>query len=150
MRKFFVPFFLILLPCVLSSCVSVSAIPHDPNKAEPVASAFARAAFIEKDYRKAYGLLWIGPASTMSYEDMVNTVKKMHPKGFPIKIAATDYEPMPGQRGMNIFLTGSNGGEKMYYRLAMAGDAKEGYKVSGFYRGNGPYPPSDLRSPLDK
>lgn len=71
----------------------------------------------------------------------------MHPKTFPSRVSATEYEPMPGQKSMLIYLQGSGSGEEFYYRLVMAGDASSGYRVSGLYRGSQPYPPSK-RHPL--
>ncbi len=59
-----------------------------------------------------------------------------------------EFEPIPGQEGMNIYLTGENGAEKFYYRIPMKGSEGKGYKAAGVFRGQGPYAPSELRQPL--
>jgi hypothetical protein len=67
---------------------------------------------------------------------------------YPISLTAEEFEPMPGQKGMNIFLYGENESEKFFYRLTMEGTTGMGYEVSGIYRGSGPYPPSKSRQRL--
>jgi hypothetical protein len=63
-------------------------------------------------------------------------------------LMATDFEPMPGQTAMSIYLTGKNDNEDFYYRLVMQGTTQTGYTVSGFYRGSTAYPASKLRQTL--
>jgi hypothetical protein len=74
---------------------------------------------------------------------------KMHPSTkYPDAVNATDYEPLPGQPGMNIFLFGQTGAEHFYYRFYMEGTKETNYAVGGLWRNDGPYPPSNMRHRL--
>ena len=121
---------------------------HVPQKAAAAAWTFARTAFVEQNYKHAFASLDDKVRSELTVERIIETIKQMHPIGFPLDVEPEDYEPMPGQKAMMIYLVGSNGGEKMYYRFVMAGDDESGYRVSGFFRGSGPYPHSSLRKRL--
>lgn len=133
---------------ILGGCVSV--IAHDEKKAAEAAERFATAAFVERDYPKAYDLMSIDAKKHIPLAQFEETIMRMHPIAFPSAIKATEFEPMPGQKTINIFLFGEQGAESFYYRLIMAGTSPSGYQVAGFMRGSGPYPPSKLRRKLDK
>lgn len=129
--------------CSLPSCVSV--IAHDEKAAAKVATQFAQTAFVDRDYSKAHSLMSSSVAQQITSDKLSETIAKMHPKSFPTQLTATEFEPMPGQRGMMIYLKGTGDGEDFYYRFVMEGDASSGYRVSGLFRGNGTYPPSNRR-----
>jgi hypothetical protein len=133
---------------ILAGCVSV--IAHDDKKAAKAAERFTTAAFIERDYPKAYDLMSSDAKKHISLAQFQETVMRMHPTAFPSAIKATEFEPMPGQKAMNIFLFGEGGGESFYYRLIMTGTSSSGYQVAGFVRGSGPYPPSKLSLKIDR
>ncbi|MGP0066412.1 MAG: hypothetical protein ACLQGP_22840 [Isosphaeraceae bacterium] len=138
----------VLAMCGLStSCIRI--ISHDESKAANTAAEFARAAFVARDYPRAYGLLASSARSQVTLQKLTESIAEMHPKGFPSQVDAAEYEPMPGQRAMNIYLNGTGEGEAYFYRLLMEGDAPSGYGVIGLYRSNGPPPPSN-RKPLPK
>ena len=139
--------FLFLLPvgCGLSE---FHRFHHRPDMAANSAVEFARAAFVEKDDGKAFKLLWDGGRQPVSREWLAESVRKMHPNGYPTEVKAIEYEPVPGQPAMSIYLRGTNGSEEFLYRLLLQGTSDTGYKVSDFFRGNGPYPTSPLRKPL--
>jgi hypothetical protein len=84
----------------------------------------------------------------ISLEEFTAVVANMHPTGMPSRIEASEFEPVPGQEAMNIFLVGESAGEPFYYRFGMRGTVAKGYRVSGLFRGNGPYPASPLRQGL--
>ena len=134
---------IILTSCALISCSSM-IISHDEDLAASRAVEFIETAFIKKDLDKGYTLLSANSKRYINFEQFKEMRNKMHPTSFPANVHATDFEPIPGQKGMNIFLTGANGSDSFYYRLGMEGTAQTGYMVSGVYRGNGPYPPSNL------
>src|SRR6185312_6602552 len=123
---------------ILASCISV--ISHDENVAAKAATEFAQTAFVARDYAKAHSLLATRSQSDIPIGKLTDLIAKMHPKSYPSKVTATEYEPMPGQRGMNIYVKGDGDGEDFFYRLVMEGDAPSGYRVTGLFRGNGPNP----------
>jgi lactam utilization protein B len=129
--------------CMLTSCMSV--ISHDEKAAAKAATEFAQTAFIARDYSKAHGLLATRSQSDIPIDKLTDAITKMHPKSYPSKVTATEYEPLPGQRGMNIYVKGDGDGEDFFYRLVMEGDATAGYRVTGLFRGNGPNPSTNKR-----
>lgn len=130
-----------------ASAQSIRIIAHDPKAAATSAEAFARAAFLEKDVKKAHGLLATETRKSVSVDKLAETLKAMHPRGYPAEVKAIEYESQPGQRAMNIFLKGTGGDETFHYRLYMVGDSSAGYAVAGVFRGSGPYP-SARKQPL--
>src|SRR5439155_13511596 len=138
---------LIWIGLIGGSCRS-TVLSHDEELAASKAVEFAETTFIKKDFEKGYILLADSAKQAINFEQFQQTCQHMHPQSFPTTLRATEFEPLPGQKAMNIFLTGENGGEKFYYRIAMEGTAPTGYQVLGLYRGNGPYPSSNLRQQL--
>jgi hypothetical protein len=135
-----------LLACsMLSSCVRV--IEHNQTAAATAAEHFATTAFIKKDYPTAHGLLSPASRETIPLDKLAEQVAKMHPAVFPTDVKAIEYEPIPGQAAMQIYLKGSAEKEEFYYRFVMSGDRHSGYQVSGLWRGSGP-PPASARKPL--
>lgn len=134
----------IVLGC-LPSCINV--IAHDEQAAAKAATQFAQAAFVDRSDSEARGLITPSLAQQVTGDKLPEMIAKMHPKMFPTQVAATEFEPLLGQRGMLIFLKGTGDGEEFYYRLVMEGDSSSGYRVSGLFRGSGPYPAS-ARRPL--
>lgn len=70
----------------------------------------------------------------LSLDKFIEIVARMHPETFPRVVVASEYEPMPGQQSMFIWLDGKSEKEKFRYRLAMKGCANMGYKVAGLFR----------------
>jgi hypothetical protein len=138
----------LIIGLLLAGCVSTSIIAHDEKKAAKAAERFATAAFLKRDYSDAYDLLSIDTKNRVSLVQFQETIIKMHPAGFPSAIKPVEFEPIPGQKAMNIFLVGQEGSESFYYRLVMEGTSHSGYQVAGIFRGNGPYPSSKLRKKL--
>jgi hypothetical protein len=138
---------LTLLVC--GSLVSCSArvIHHSTDDAAASATKFAERAFVQKDYTGARE--FISPQFTHVDTDdkLAAAVEALHPKSRPSEVTATEFEPIPGQRAMQIYLKGKQGDEQFFYRMLLLGDQPSGYKVGGIWRGNGPYPPS-ARRPL--
>jgi hypothetical protein len=132
-----------IICCGLASCVSV--IAHDEKAAAKSATEFAQAAFVARDYPKAHGLLAPRSQSDIPLDKLIEAIAKMHPKSFPTKVTAIEFEPIPGKKGMNIFVQGEGEGEEFFYRLVMEGDKTAGYRVTGLLRGNGPNPSTNKR-----
>jgi len=134
--------------CCLTSCVNLSCtsfIVHNPKAAQKEATRFAQTAFVARDYATAHSLLSPAARQHIPKDKLSETIAAMHPKAFPSRVTATEYESVPGQRGMIIYLGGDGEDEDFYYRLLMEGDAPSGYRVSGLYRGNGPHPSTNKR-----
>jgi hypothetical protein len=131
----------------LSISCGFSVIAHDEQAAAKSAAKFADLAFARSDYPGAHALLSPQLQQATADGKLAAEVAKMHPKGRPSEVKAIEFEPLPGQRAMNIYLKGTRSDEEFFYRLLMVGDKAAGYKVGGLWRGNGPYPPS-ARKPL--
>lgn len=116
------------------------------NMAFDRALDFAEVAFFQRDYVKAY--LLVSEDSKATFEEFSSGIDKMHPKGFPTAVRATEYEPVPGEEKINIFLHGKGDDEEFYYRFVMEGTKERNYKVFSLVRADGPYPPSELRERL--
>jgi hypothetical protein len=108
---------------------------------------FARAAFIERNYDRAHGMLPPETDLQFTSNKLKEMVEGMHPTGYPSVVTATDYEPILGQRAMIIYLYGENDEEKFYYRLTMSGTQENGYRVYQLYRSKEPYQ-SNMKRPL--
>jgi hypothetical protein len=142
----------ILLPMMLLAIgcgvPTVTVLHHDEDKAAEEAEKFAQVAFVQHDPQAAYTVFSEEMKKEITFAIMADTLKKLHPTGYPTHVSATEFEPMPGQPAMNIFLRGKRDNEDFYYRLVMKGTVDTGYRVAGFFRGNGPPPASKLRQPL--
>jgi hypothetical protein len=138
----------LLLATLLACTTKVNTFHHEPSIAATNAAQFAQIAFVQQNSERAYDLLADEMKNSTSLQEFKEGISKLHPSKYPLKIEATEYEPRPGQKGMSIFLYGENEDEKFYYEFVMDGVKEEGYKVSGIWRGNGPYPPSTMRKPL--
>jgi hypothetical protein len=132
----------------LAGCLQVNKFAHEPSMAAAQAQRFAHTAFIERNSSAAYGLLSADTKAHMSLDQFKDSLSKMHPSQYPSSIQATDYEPLPGQKGMNIYLSGASGIERFYYRIVMEGTKETDYSVAGLWRGKGSFPASSMRKPL--
>jgi hypothetical protein len=139
--------FAILIFMFLISCTA-TIISHDEDMAAKSAIEFAKVAIVQHDIPKGYAMLSDNFKKTITIDKYAQVISQIHPSLYPLSLTAEEFEPIPGQKGMNIFLYGENGSEKFYYRLVMEGTAETGYRVLGIYRGNGPAPPSKLRQKL--
>lgn len=142
-----VKIFLAVICCILVAYFSVNVISHDPRSAARTAENFADLAFVKHDIASA--LVELSPEfqRDMSEGELTALIAKMHPASRPAEVRAIEFEPLPGQKAMNIYLKGSDADEAFFYRFLMVGAKETGYKVGGFWRGSGPYPPSP-RKPL--
>jgi hypothetical protein len=137
---------LLMALLVASTDCTFHASKQDPERAATSAVEFAKAALINRDFDKAYSLLDSEVQSNASKETFAKILSEMNSKGSPIVITATEFEPIPGQEGMNIYLNGEAGSEKFHYRVLMKGNGEAGYKPAGILRGW--YAPSNSRQPL--
>ena len=126
----------------------METINHDASSAGKKAEEFAQVAFVKQEVENGYGLLADGTKRYVSLEQFKAVLSKLHPKGFPKTVTALEYEPMPGEKAIFIFLTGENSGQHFYYRLTMEGTATTAYKVLRLDRADQPYPASSDKKRL--
>jgi hypothetical protein len=125
----------ILRFCVLM--VALAALPagcaetikHDENLAATRAIEFAQIVLVNKNFDKGYELLADGGKRHISLEKFKETLTRLHPRGFPTKVAAKEYQPMPGENAMWIYLAGQNSEDQFQYRLIMEATSTGDYKV---------------------
>jgi hypothetical protein len=79
---------------VLMSCGD--SMKHDEGLAGTRAIEFAQAVFVDRNFEKGYDLLSDGGKRHLSREKLKETVTRTHPRGFPAKVTATEFQPMPG------------------------------------------------------
>jgi hypothetical protein len=142
--------FLLLFACGLVFYACADSFEHDHKLAAKRAEEFAQVAFVRQDFEKGYAMLSDSGKRYVPLEKFKEAVVKSHPKSYPTKIAATDFEPMAGEKAIYIYLTGDNSGEHFYYTLTLDGTATADYKVTRFSRGGGPYGSSGTRQPVSK
>ncbi len=140
----------LVLMIALTGCRKVIKFTHSPAMAARRAEQFANTAFIERNLTAAYGLMSENGKSSLPFERFQDVVLKMHESNYPASIAAVEYEPILGQKEMNIYLLGEARDEKLYYRFVMEGTQETDYKVAGFWRNDGPYPPADSVKRLNR
>jgi hypothetical protein len=143
--------FLILCLLFINSCVPhLNFTKHNERLAAKEAEKFAETAFVKRNYEEAYKLLPKEVDAAFTVDSLREMVTSMHPTyEYPTIIKATDYEVLPGQQQVNIYLTGDVFGKPLYYFLVMIGTEQKGYKVRSLYRSKeGAYPNSPLRKPL--
>ena len=131
-------FFPLVLLVLFVGCAE--SVTHDEAQAGKRAVEFAQVAFVKHDVEKGYLLLSDSAKRYVSVEKFKETLSRLHPRAFPTSVTATEYEPMPGEKAIYIYLIGENSGERFYYRLTMEGTAATDYRVSRLTRGDGPYP----------
>lgn len=112
---------------LLVSCAK--STPHDENLAAKRAIEFAQVALIDKNFDQGYELLAAGGKRHLSLDKFKETVTRLHPRGFPTKITAKEYQPMPGENAMWIYLIGQNSEDQFQYRLTMEATGTGDYKV---------------------
>jgi len=127
-------FFVLGLVLGLLGCAGKAA--HDEALAAKRALEFAEAVFVQNDIEKGYRLLSDGARRYVPIEKFKETVTRMHPKGYPTSVTATEFEPMPGgEKAIYIFLTGDGPGDRFDYTLTLEGSRATDYRVSTLERG---------------
>ena len=109
-------------------------IQHDEVSATKTALQFGRNAFVSQDSENAYALLSDNAKRYVTRETFKETLLKSHPSGFPTDVRVTEYQPVPGEKLMYVYLSGENLHGRLYYELTMEGDAATGYRVAIFDR----------------
>ena len=111
------------------------SMKHDEIAAAKRAIEFAQAAFVDRNFAKAYDLLSEGGKRHLSREKFKETITRMHSRGFPTKVTAKEFQPMPGENAIWIYLVGQNAEDQFGYRFTMEADGHGDYKVLAFDSG---------------
>jgi hypothetical protein len=109
----------------LTGCAK--SIKQDENLAAQRAIEFARIVLVNKNFDQGYELLSDGGKRHISLAKFKETMTRLHPGGFPTSVTAKEYQPMPGENALWIYLNGEN--PEMHYRLTMEATASGDYKV---------------------
>jgi hypothetical protein len=118
---------------LLASCAG--SVKHDEMLAAKRAVEFAQFVFVNKTIEKGYELLSDSGKRRLSLDKFKETVTRMHPRTFPTKVTATEFQPMPGEQAIWIYLAGQNAEEQFQYRLTMEGTGNGDYKILTFDTG---------------
>lgn len=117
----------------LPSCAK--SVKHNETLAGQRAVEFARLAFVKNNFEQAYELLSDGGKRHLGREKFIETITRMHPRSFPTKVTALEYQAMPGENAIWIYLAGQNTDEQFQYRLTLETTDKGDYKVLTFDSG---------------
>ena len=118
---------LLALGALAVSCTET--VKHDENLAGKRATEFAQVVLIEKQFAKGYELLDAGGRRHIPREKFEETITRLHPRGFPTRVTAKEYQPMPGENAIWIYLFGQNSEDQFEYRVTMKADGNGDYKV---------------------
>jgi hypothetical protein len=100
---------------------------QNENLAAQRAIEFARIVLVNKNFDEGYELLADGGKRHISSAKFKETMIRLHPRGFPTAVTAKEYQPMPGENALWIYLNGQN--PEIHYRLTMEATASGDYKV---------------------
>lgn len=126
---------LFVLSLTLIGCAE--SVKHDEVRAAERALEFGKVALVEKDFDRAYDLLAESGRRHVPRDKFKQSLSAMHKENNPIKLTATDYEPMADEQAIYIFVRGQNGEEQFQYRFTMAGTASGDYRVLKVDQGSG-------------
>src|SRR5687768_15778710 len=115
----------------LTGCAK--SIKQDENLAAQRGIEFARTVLVNKDFDQGYELLSDNGKRHISLPKFKETMIRLHPRGFPTSVTAKEYQPMPGENALWIYLTGEN--PEMHYRMTMEANPSGDYKVLGIDSG---------------
>lgn len=113
------------------------SVHHDEALAAKRALEFAKVVLIEKDFAKGHAMLSDGGKRHIPLDKLKQTVASMHPRSYPSKVTALEFEPMLGENAIYVFLSGYTGEELISYRLTLEGTAATDYKVLKIDQGVG-------------
>ena len=114
--------------CLLApSCAKTTQ--HDEQLAAKRAIEFAQVALVNGNFDTGYDLLAAGGKRYISREKFKETVARLHPRGLPTKVTAKEYQPMPGEQAIWIYLVGQNAEEQFQYRITMEATGHGDYQV---------------------
>jgi hypothetical protein len=140
MRRVLIP----VLGLILIAC-TIQRIRHDPSTAAEAANIFLKAMYIQHDYQHALMLSDEALRRSANDENLAQTVKMAEEKCQGSgELKAESYVMSPGKT-MELFYTERCQSGNLYHRLVLIGDVSNGYRVSGVWFQEAPYPETGLR-----
>lgn len=106
----------------------------DPFLGKAVAESFANAAFVNKEYDKAYGLLSAQQRAIVSPTQFQQSVEEAHAALRPLSLAVNHFNRTARISLNNFALVGDNQAEKFYYHIAVAIGPNDDFKVEQWNR----------------
>jgi hypothetical protein len=135
-----------LLAVTLAGCAE--SVKHDETRAAKRALEFGQLVFFDKNLDKGYDLLSDGGKRHVPRDKFKQSMAAMHPRNFPTRLSAIEYEPMADEKAIYIFVTGQNNDEQFNYRFTMEGTAATDYKVLKIDQGSGFFTLSSRKQPF--
>jgi hypothetical protein len=149
--KHTLPILIALMALTLFINCTAYYIKHNPKQALSQALSFSTKSFVNQNYSEAYKLLRKDISPDFTVEKFKELVVGMHPSSeFPKGIIPIEYEVIPGQKQINVYLYGESPNEKHYYCIVMIGTEDLGYSVSELYRRGEPFPNPESRIKIEK
>jgi hypothetical protein len=134
-----------VLVCLLAALVfpgCTKPIEHDEALAARRAVEFAEVSFVQQDLERGYALLSDAAKRYVPPDKFKETVSRLHPSGRATNVSATEYEPMPGENAIYIYVDLKNSAGRVAYTITMEGTAAADYKVSKIIRADSSFLPS--------
>lgn len=120
-----------LIATILSlGIISCSPVRHDENLAKRRALEFAEVVLVRHNIEQGYAQLADSAKHYVSEEKFRETISRLHPDGYPTRIAVTGYKPLFNDKAVYVFLTGEGAGKEFQYILTLEGTAETDYRVS--------------------
>ena len=125
----------------------VQSIHHDEQAAARIARDFVRRVVVEDDREKASSLMT--PSMRSNAMTTLTMLRGPGSSSHVRDVSALEYEPIPGEAAMQVFLIGTEDKSiDSYYRVLLKGTRETGYLVAEVERRANSFPPGRLRFPL--
>lgn len=139
---------LFLLTFGLFAC-RFQAVQHSPVRAASDANKFLKALYYDEDYVKALELADEQLRSAATVENLKQIVEQIKQKrGNLRQLWGDSYLMTPGAT-IELFYVGDYDQGISYHRVVLVGDASSGYRVSGIWFQDEPYPQQSRRRKFD-
>ena len=133
-----------LLGLTLVGCWFQS-IKHNPTTAAFATNVFLRALYVERNYERALSLSDEALRKSATADNLAQMVDLAEKNCGALKeLKADSYLMAPGKT-MELFYVGKCDKGILYHRLVLVGDASNGYRVSGVWFQDSPYPEQAMR-----
>jgi hypothetical protein len=134
--------------CTLAICGCYFS-RHHPTRAASDANSFLKALYLDHNYEAAWDL----GDDTLHKSASVETLERMSwwiedNSGQLEELKAESYTPPSGD-SIELFYVGRYEKGVLYHRLLLVGDASKGYRVSGVWFRDSPYPQLAPRHPFE-
>ena len=91
---------------------------------------FAEVALVKQDFDAAYALLSNKAKSYVTVEKFKETIRRLHPDGYPLTVRTTGFKPMKDEKAIYVYLSADTANRQFHYTLTLTGSAASDYQVS--------------------